>query len=248
MLVIIKALVLPPAINLIVALIGFIILIYKRRLGITLIFLAVFSLYMLSTAPVSTLLLSGLEIYPPIPEQIVSQGEKAIVVLGGGRYSKAPEYFSDTVSAPTLERLRYAILLKKKTGLPILVTGGGLEDNVISQAELMSNVSKEYFHEDVTWIETTSRNTAENAKYSVEILQKADIDKIYLVTHAFHMLRAVWIFEKVGLQVTPAPTVFDIHDVDISTFSGFIPTISNLNWSTIALHEYFGLLWYQIRY
>ena len=49
---------------------------------------------------------------------------QAIVVLGGGLYFDTPEYGGDTVGGSTLERLRYAATIARKTNLPVLVTGG----------------------------------------------------------------------------------------------------------------------------
>ena len=130
-----NALLLPPAINLLVALFGFVMLAYKRKLGLVLVFLSVFSLYLVCTTPVSNLLLSRLESYPALPERIIPGKEQAIVVLGGGRYPDAPEYSGDTVNTWTLERLRYAAMLVEKTHLPLLVSGGRLHGETLSEDE-----------------------------------------------------------------------------------------------------------------
>ena len=170
------------------------------------------------------------------------------MVLGGGRYYGTPEYYGDTVNSWTLERLRYTAELGKKTGLPVLVTSGRLHQENLSEAELMAGVLEESFNQTVTWQERSSRNTAENAKYSADLLRDEGIRKIYLVTHAFHMRRALREFNKTGLQVTPAPTSFSFSDPVLFTIGNFIPSASQLRWSSIALHEYAGILWYQIRY
>ncbi|MGD1855746.1 MAG: YdcF family protein [Leptolyngbyaceae cyanobacterium] len=56
--------------------------------------------------------------------------------------------------------------------------------------------------------EACSRTTAENAKFTAQVLMERDIKKIILVTDAPHMLRAYLTFQKVGFQVIPQTTPF----------------------------------------
>jgi uncharacterized SAM-binding protein YcdF (DUF218 family) len=49
---------------------------------------------------------------------------QAIVVLGGGVHRGAPEYGGDTLSKYSLERVRYAANLARKSQLPLLTMGG----------------------------------------------------------------------------------------------------------------------------
>jgi len=39
----------------------------------------------------------------------------------------------------------------------------------------------------IRWVESESRNTFENARYSAQILQGAGIQRAFLVSHAWHM-------------------------------------------------------------
>ena len=81
-----------------------------------------------------------LEIIPPLQNPVEqSDGERvAIVVLGGGRYSAAPEFGQDVVGQSTLERLRYAARLHRQTDFPLLVTGGVPLNEAVSEAQLMA--------------------------------------------------------------------------------------------------------------
>ena len=244
----IKSLFLPPAINLLVVLFGFFLLKRSPKIAKSCIVLALVSLYIVSIAPVSSLLISNLEDIPPLPINITNQGEKAIVILGGGRYYSTPEYFTDTVTSSSLERLRYGALLKKKTGLPILVSGGRLDYETLSEADLMEHALNESFNTKTRWKEGKSLNTAENAIYTAQLLKRLNIDHIYLVTHAWHMKRAVMMFEQTGLIVTPAPTAYELSKSLQFSLKDIIPSSSDLSASNLALHEYLGLLWYTLRY
>jgi len=204
-------------------------------------------LCLLSTRLGALLLATPLEQQNPALLQIPPTVQ-AIVVLGGGRRSNAPQYASqDGPSHLTLARLQYAARLQHASGLPILVSGGGPDGSVTSEAELMARSLRDDFHAHAQWQESQSATTTENAAYSVPILRQAGIQKILLVTDAIHMPRALASFRRAdpSLSITAAPTAF------LSTkqwsMSDFLPTREGLYRSNYALHEWLGMLWYKIR-
>lgn len=170
----------------------------------------------------------------------------AIVILGGGSYVHAPEYAGqDTISEATLTRLRYGAMLQRKTGKPILVTGGAPLGNRLSEAQQMRSSLEQDFQVAVRWTEDSSNNTLENARYSFQTLQRAGIRKIYLVTHAWHMPRSAETFRRAGFEVVEAPTAFTTrHRLDILAF---LPRAEALRDCKIFVHEIIGLLWYRVR-
>ncbi len=171
---------------------------------------------------------------------------EAIVILGGGTYFRAPEYAgNDTTTGFVLERLRYGAKLQRETGKPILVTGGKPLGNSIAEATILKSTLEQEFHVPVRWTEEASNNTYENALYSLQILQKAGINKIYLVTHAWHMPRAAEVFRKVGFEVIEAPTSFTTrYEINLLTF---LPQAESLQGSKIVIHELIGMFWYQLK-
>jgi uncharacterized SAM-binding protein YcdF (DUF218 family) len=66
-----------------------------------------------------------------------------------------------------------------------------------------------------------------------------------LVTSAFHMPRAVQLFRAKGARPIPCPCEFD--NSRLSTYQLFVPSFSNLEYSKLALHEYYGRLFYWIK-
>jgi len=66
-----------------------------------------------------------------------------------------------------------------------------------------------------------------------------------LVTSAFHMPRAVQLFRGKGARPIPCPCEFDNNR--LSTHELFVPSFSNLEYSKLALHEYYGRLFYWIK-
>ena len=181
------------------------------------------------------------------PDSSQTRGAGAIVVLGAGRYPDAPEYGGDTVSRLALERLRYAAALHRRTGLPILVTGGATMGEPVPEAKLMQQTLVTEFGIEAVWAEQRSRTTAENARFSADALAQRGVYRVLLVTHALHMARAEGVFRRAGLDVVPAPTGFHRpHPMDRGA-TAWLPRIDALRRTNQALHEYLGMLWYYLR-
>lgn len=240
----VAAFLMPPGSLLVLAAVGGLLLALRwRRLGTLLVVAAFLLLYALSTHFVANGLLNALESAPLAPS--ADPGGHAIVVLGGGTYFAAPEYGQDTVSAPTLVRLRFAAHLHHRTGKPVLVSGGTPEGNPVPEAELMRQALERDFRVPVQWTESGSSNTLENARRSQRLLAAAGITRVYLVTHARHMPRARLAFERAGLGVVPAPTGYATRHA--LTALDFLPSARALQRSRDFFHEIIGIGWYHLR-
>jgi len=237
----IAAFLLPPLSLLIVGLIGFWQLKRRRGLGRFLIASSLILLWLLSTPIIASYLLDSLK---PPPVAFTGQEADAIVILGGGRIPDSIEYGGDTLGRFTLERVRYGAWLAKKLNKPILVTGGS-PDGGIPEGEMMrASLEQEFGIKTVRWVESTSNNTRENARFSAPLLQADGISRIYLVTTSWHLARALPEFEAVGLHVIPAGTGYShpgFNPLD------WMPNGKALHESGLATHEWIGLLWYRIR-
>ncbi len=247
---VIKTLLLPIASLLILSIAGLFLLPFQRTLAMTLIGFSLAILLLLSLPVVAKHLAATQEIYPPLKSAVSDDfSAQAIVVLGGGIRSPAPEYKQQaTLKNRTLARVRYAAVLAKQTQLPLLVSGGKvLKTELPSEAEIMTSVLTNEFNQKVSWQERGSRNTAENALNTHKILSKEGVERIILVTHALHMRRAVEQFQLHGFQVMPAPTVFLSLSDELNLFS-FLPSAGALEHSTSVIHEIMGRVWYKLRY
>ncbi len=241
--IVIQSLILPPGPSIVFLFLA----VVSRRPRIRMFFLILgFStLYLVSIPATTNWLMGKLNIYPPV--SLEKSAAEAIVVLSADRRREAIEYGGDTINRLGLERLRYAAKLGKATGLPILLSGGGLnQSDDISEAELMNVILKEYGL-NANWIEGKSQNTYENAIYSSQILKGVGIGEVILVTHGWHMPRAVEAFEKAGMLVVPAPTGL-MNPNHITDSQDFLPSASALQSTFWAVHEIVGRLWYHYRY
>jgi uncharacterized SAM-binding protein YcdF (DUF218 family) len=198
---------------------------------------------------ITSLLMSPLQQYSPVSEQqIQNPTAEMIVVLSAGRSTGYKEYGGDTVNMLGLERVRYGAWLKRRTNLPIIITGGKRKGELKSEAQLMADVLQKEFLIEADLLEERARNTYENALYTAKLLRDRSTKKIYLVTHAWHLARAVEAFENQGIEVIPAPTAFYGNNSGSIMISDLLPNSTALAFSTNAIHEYLGILWYRIRY
>jgi len=234
---------LPPGCLLLLAAGGLLALRRSPRTGQTLLVLSVVLLYALSTRFVADQLLQALE--APAHDPLASPAGQAIVVLGAGTYFNAPEYGGDTVNAHGLVRLRYAAYLHRATTKPILITGGSPQGAAQAEAAHMAAALNRDFGVPVAWIEDQSRTTLENARYSRRLLGAAGIGTVYLVTHAWHMPRAVRAFESAGFTVIPAATGYATRFR--LTILDFVPDAHALADSSRWFHEVIGMAWYRIQ-
>lgn len=235
---------LPPFLMAWASLLGLILLRRAPGLGRALIFLSAVALALLSTPWVSGVLQKSLEISEPLDLARLPAAD-AIVLLGGGRRTDAVEYGGDTVNALTLERLRYAARLQRASGLPLLVTGGMPGGGSRPEGAIMKEVLENEFRARVAWVEDGSLTTWDNARLSAPRLRDAGVERILLVSHAWHLRRAAVEFERQGLTVIPAGTQFASTEID-SPLS-LLPSALGLRDSYFALHEWLGILWYKLR-
>jgi uncharacterized SAM-binding protein YcdF (DUF218 family) len=217
------ALVLPPVPLLLLVLVGARLIVWRRLLGWLLILLAVAGLWLSSCSGLGDALMRGwLRPPPPLSADRLAALKKAatgdrqgvvILMLGGGRESYAPEYGVASLSARSLERLRYGVWLSRETGASMMFSGGlgHVQDPGTPEAEIAAELAQREFLRPLRWIETKSRDTRENAQLSAEALREANVSTVVLVTHGWHMPRALRAFreaaarEKAKWEIVPAP-------------------------------------------
>ncbi|MCR4301646.1 MAG: YdcF family protein [Sulfuricaulis sp.] len=244
---------LPPGIIIVIGLLGFLIQIRWLLVGSIIVALSFTALLILSLPFTGQRLIADIESrYPPLRLTAVADGGPppgAIIILGGGRYTEAPEYGDgDSVSQATLGRIRYGAHLHRLTGLPILVSGGTPYGEQVSEAVLMKTALESDFQVAVKWVESKSANTLENARYTKLLLAQAGVRRAYLVTHAWHMPRALWSFESEGMSTIPAPMGFTTLNKEDRETLGYFPSASGMHLSSVALREQLGIVWYKLKH
>jgi uncharacterized SAM-binding protein YcdF (DUF218 family) len=172
----------------------------------------------------------------------------AIVVLGGGHRDFAPEYGVSELPPRGVERLRYGLWLSRQTELPVLFSGGrghGAQPGQ-SEADIAARVAERDFGRPLKWTETESRDTRENALRSVGILRQQGIERIVVVSHGYHMARAMQNFRSAvamgstNIQLVAAP--MGIEPWARARVIDFVPTPAGYMTVRLVLHEFFGRL------
>lgn len=217
----------------------------RRRAGRVVLGLALAGLLILSVPLVGNELLLSLE---RLPEGVAASKPGAIVVLGAELRAEAdPEGGPPSwdVGPLSLERTRAAASLARRTGLPVLVSGGIAGSEPVAVGTVMARSLGDDFGVPARWVETRSRDTWENARFSAALLRASGIGTVYVVTHAWHMPRALLAFRHEGIAAVPAPVRRDVIEGPI--WRQLIPGASTWQVAYWGLHEWVGLAFYAVR-
>lgn len=221
-----------PSVFIFVLLLAGSILIFKKKkkTGKAFLVIGLIFYYFFSITPTVDLILKPLENkYQQISAEDFSKADKIVLLLG--------EKESTILRASEVLRL-------SNQQLKIIITGA----SIFNPEKNPAKETKDYLIErgimpENIILEEKSRNTFESARNIKEIIDKGPF---FLVTSAYHMQRSMEVFQKIETNPIPAPTDFKMEK-DYNLFS-FFPNSKNLEKSDLAFHEYFGILWYRLRY
>jgi uncharacterized SAM-binding protein YcdF (DUF218 family) len=234
----------PPALLVLIAALAAWFSLWNRRIGIATSVVITSLLYLAALPVVAARMAEEVEIPPPDTPDF--SGANAIVVLGAGVHRGDGDKVPDTLSATSLQRVYFAAQAWRQLKLKVVVSGGRVFGAHASEASLMRAALEDDFGVPVAWIEDRSGSTYENALLTSRILVAHDISTIVLVTNAWHMRRAVWSFERMGVHAIPwpAPRTYDESD----RIDDYLPRTGALEESYHALHEAIGMAYYRLRY
>ena len=168
----------------------------------------------------------------------------AVIVLGGfaGEDKNGGGVFNGSADR-FMQGLR---LMEQGRVSHILISSGNgnLQQDNFKEAAWAQGVLKEFNLPDSTvLIEQESRNTFENAVFSKDLLAKTHLPPPYLlVTSAWHMRRALYIFKKAGMDVIPCPSGHITGDSKLSASDYVMPDAGVLAEWNMYLKEWVGLL------
>lgn len=223
----------------------------RRRSAAVLAVLAAAGLWLSACMGTAVWLQQGI-VRPPAPvapsavgelTALTPRGQTAIVVLGAGLDLDAPEYGEPVLTKQATVRLHYGLWLARHTGLPLAFSGGvgWAQRSQVSEAEVAARMARDEFRQTLRWQETRSRDTRENARWTVRLLQADGIRHVVLVTHAYHMNRAVRAFREAAgdaLRITPAPMGF-VYPQE-RPIMNWVPTTTGYTAVYDLLHELVG--------
>jgi len=221
-----------------------------RRTSATFLLIAVLVLWATSTPFVANMLLGKLEQDYPAVMITEIPARQCIVVLGGTVEPVLPPRIDIDMHAGVDRVRKAAQLYRAGRGRVIIVTGGNQPWSPFTEpeADSMRTLLLEWgVPAEAIVLEGASRNTRENAVYTIELMKDMDCGEPILVTSAAHMKRSVAVFEK--LDVTVFPVSADVRVVENPDFTllDFLPDADALNMTTDAMREWIGQRVYRMQ-
>ena len=215
----------------------------SKLIKLTAVFL-LFFFFFISTAFGVSLLLHPLENYAE--EISVNAFERhPIIVLGGGL-----NYYSSEKAAPSLhsiQRLVKGYQLHRRLKTQLIYSGGvAVGQQRISEADSAAEFLESLGMESEFYVsEDQAQTTFENAAYLKSWIEENEVEKVYLVSSAYHILRSAAVFKAQGIDFLVVHSGF-IYDHQFSWLD-YLPNRGALTANLSALHEWVGLFWYYIR-
>ena len=189
------------------------------------------------------------ERYPPLAVEATPTAD-AMVVLGGGVAVPAPPRITPDLSDAS-DRVLHAARLYRAGKAPVVVVSGGVIPWLgldIPEASSMRTLLQEWgVPDDSIHAEGASRNTHENAVFTLPLLVEQGLHRVLLVTSAMHMPRALATFTSAGIDAVPAATDYTVTYRDHRTVIDFLPGAKALSRTTDAIKEYIGYAYYRWR-
>jgi len=253
---VIEQIIFPPGFFLLLIGLIYLFLVFKKqKIAGILIFFFFISFYLLSTWPGEYLLVRTLEDdYSPYSFEQLSKeeiGDTVIVILAGGMVLGSPGAGDEgaEIGETTLARLYGGYRIYQKLGCDICLSGGSGpgRSNELPTAKVMQEVLLSWgIDKEKIIMEDLSKTTLESAKYSLKKLKEKGYQKIILVTSALHMRRSVQCFERGESKIIPAPVNYIFEKAPLNILD-FLPNVRALNNNFYALHEWIGLVYYNLK-
>lgn len=188
----------------------------------------------------------------PLPMDKTEVYEVGIVLGGMSNYDKFSKatYFNQSSD----RFIQTALLYKKGHIKKVLACGGqnGLtEVSDFKEADFIAQNLKDLgIPEEDIWIENQSKNTIENAQFAKTILSVKGISnqKSVLITSAFHMPRAMDVFEKNGIPIRPFPCALTVYpSARKFTLNSILPVSWGMDAWGQVLKEWVGTLYLKLK-
>ncbi len=226
---------------------GLALMLWLRRWGLSLIALGALGYVIAGFSPLGHWMMMPLEDRFPRPE--LTEPVDGIIVLGGSVDTLVSKGRGVSALNEAGERLTEGAALAKQFPDARLVFSGGSGEILFEGTTEAEGANRLFARLGIAperlILEDRSRNTAENAAFTRDLVRPQPGERWLLVTSAFHMPRAVGCFRAVGFEVIAWP-------VDYRTAGGediwrFFPRASEgLRRVDLAAKEWAGLLAYHV--
>lgn len=202
-------------------------------------------LFLFGVTPISIWLTRNLEQKYPVFENMEgNEHDIPIVVLGGGHINDSTLTSVQKLHLSVLNRLATGIRLYNSERQNILVSTGYSSSDQTPNATVIANaaISLGVNPRDTVTLITTANTWEEAVTFKKRFPES---EKLFLVTSALHMPRAMETFEYQNLKPIAVPTDFLVKKEPEKPIYSWFPSWKKLAMTQRALHEYLGIWYYR---
>lgn len=237
----------PSTLVLLLLLLAFVLLLIRRRRGAGLSLLMALILVFLGSSPlVSDVYHRHERQHPPTPIA-QSPTADAIVLLAGDISIPIPPRVESQIRG---NRSAHTLRLYRAGKAPLIIVSGGNvfpQEGFRPEAAYTADLLQEWgIPQSAIIFEGNSRNTRENALETSKLLKNRQLNRVLLVTSAFHMPRALATFRGAGIDAIPSPSSISA-ELAQPTLLNWIPSLDGLGTIQSVAHEKIGIFVYRIR-
>ncbi len=199
---------------------------------------------LITILPFSDLILSPLENRFPVPKKLPNKVSGIIVLAGAEEISVTSDRNQPSLNSGG-ERLTTFIWLANNYPDAMLVFSGG-SGSLFNQKQKSVDTARMIFEQvgldsKRVKFESESKNTAESANYTFQLIKPNIDQKWILVTSAYHIPRSVGLFRRAGWNVIPYPVDFITTKSLVFKFD-----LKEIGKFSRGLREWLGILVYRI--
>ena len=197
----------------------------------------------------STFLTRSME-WRHMPNQAMAKADAILLVADGTFVSDTPRQRIEV--GEEADRVLYsAMYYQQKLAPVIIVSGSSIRANSAKTLLMELGVP-----EDAIIVQADSSNLLEDISQSLQIIDEKEIKSVILVTSALKMDRTMFLLRESDLNVTPAPTDYQVTLSDWQNLTDWkwqkiithlLPTSTAFDQTFTALWEYFGLAFYRVK-
>ncbi len=219
-----------------------------RRKGVGLLTAGIAALLLVGYSPLSNVLLLALsERFPAWQHD--GRDPDGIIVLGGAIDAEASAARGTVETNGSAERVIAALELARRFPRARIVYSGGTGNLIagfVAEAPAMGRLFEHFgVSPERIVLESSSRTTDENARFTRELVTPEPGERWLLVTSAYHMPRSVGVFRKAGFDVEPYPVDWRTRGW-VDAWTPFSALSAGLDRADAAAHEWGGLLVYRM--
>ena len=246
---ILSAFLMPLSFSLLIYFFGLILLIFRKKktLSFFVLSLAFMIQIIFCTQPFSTYFIKTLENNFKNEKNIIKNNFSTthIAILGGGHVSghKVPHH--SQITDESLKRFLQGYLLYKKHPKLKMIFSGYNGSDLVSHAKVLEKMALIMGLKKNDFI--TFKKPRDTFEEDLAIKNVVKDNYFFLVTSASHMKRSLMIFREQGMKPIASPGHFYLDNLEKHTFKEIMPQARYLKMSERALHEYIGIIWWDIR-